>query len=676
MKHWAKDVASITPKIQERVANVLSSEKKAKAKFEEFISGLREIIHDGLTDGEGIEMLAQHMITRRIFDSMFSSDEFSGGNPVSVAITGVIEELQKHGLETELRDLEKFYQSIEKRIANLDTHDARQQVISEMYGTFFKLAFPKMAERLGIVYTPVEIVDFILRSVDYVSRENFGHGLTSKNVNVIDPFIGTGTFIARLLSKDLKLVAKRDVEHKYRSEIFANEIVLLAYYIAAVNCESAYVQRAGTFRQFEGLSLTDTFNRSKLDEYIGDIMAKPKKGIRRQRKANITVIVGNPPYSAGQSNYNDQNQNVEYPGIDGRIKSTYLEKTKSINPKIGLVRSLYDSYIRSLRWASDRIGESGIIGFVTNASFIRSEAAAGVRACLQEEFTDVWVYDLRGNQRTQGEISKKEGGKVFGSGSRAPVAITILVKNPKKTGPATIHYHDIGDYHDRETKLDIIKTTGSIKGLTDRQIIKPDKYHDWLDKRNPEFDKYLPIGSKEVRKKKGKEEYTLFQMYSNGVSTARDVWAYNTSKSELSKNMKKHIDYCNEHVTKKPTHIDSERGKWDSELSRNLKKFGKQKFSTQKIRQTLYRPFFKQSLYFDQIFNPRQGITPIAFPKNDSENVAIVVPDKGVGEKFSSMVTDKTSDLHVIAQSQVFPLKTKKMSTPPPPQESANAICA
>ena len=652
-ERWAKDVANIAPRIQERVASVLAAEKKAKSRFDGFMSGLREIIHDGLTDGEGIEMLAQHMITRRIFDAMFGSDGFSSGNPVSAAITGVIKELQKHGLETELRDLERFYQSIEKRIANLDTHDARQQVISEMYGTFFKLAFPKMAERLGIVYTPVEIVDFILRSVDHASRENFGRGLSSKNVNIIDPFVGTGTFVARLLSKDLKLVGKRDVEHKYRSEIFANEIVLLAYYIAAVNCESAYGQRFGEFRQFEGLSLTDTFNRSRLDEYTGDVMAKPKKGIRRQRKANITVIVGNPPYSVGQSDYNEQNQNMAYPEIDKRVKETYVSKTKLINTSNTSTSKLYDSYIRSLRWASDRIGESGIIGFVTNASFIRSESAAGVRACLQEEFTDVWVFDLRGNQRTQGEVSKKEGGKVFGSGSRAPVAITILVKNPKKAGPATIRYRDIGDYHDRETKLDIIKTTKSIEGIPDWQIIKPDKHHDWLDQRSDEFNKYLPMGSKNAKAGKG---YAMFKNYSLGVATHRDTWIYNSSKKEVFKNMRIHIEYCNSQNLKKPI-IDLKKVKWSEELSDSIKRSSKKPFKKEKIRKSVYRPFFTQYMYFDNVYNDRLYQTKKIFPQNNSTNLIIGIPYH-TNVKFSTFITNLTPDMHVVSHGQWFPLYT------------------
>ena len=650
-EHWARDVADIVPRITERMKMVISG-KPAGKKFRDFMTGLREIIHDNLTDEEGLEMLTQHMITRRIFEALFGSDEFGKNNPISTAMNDVISTLRENGLETELRDLEKFYTSIEKRISNLKTHDARQKVISELYGTFFKTAFPKMTERLGIVYTPVEIVDFILKSVNHVLQTEFNQSIADSSVNVIDPFTGTGTFITRLLSEDMKLLQKKDVIRKYKSELYANETVLLAYYIAAANCESIYGQRTGKFESFTGLSLTDTFTNATIDEYTGDIFQEAKKRIRRQRKERITVIVGNPPYSAGQSNFNDQNQNVSYPEIDKRIESTYLKETKSINPKIGRVASLYDSYIRSLRWASDRIGKSGVIGFVTNASFIRSEAAAGLRACLQDEFTDVWVFDLRGNARTQGEERKKEAGNAFGGGSRAPVAITILVKNPDKKSHA-IHYYDIGNYHSREKKLDIISTAGSIAGIKPWQEIKPDRHHDWLDQRTGNFTEYLPMGSKDAKAGKGS---AIFRLYSGGVATSRDPWVYNSSERELSKNMKTHIDYCNSQDLDNPI-IKHKQAKWDGTLSQKLKRLGKQKFSANKILTALYRPFFRQSMYFDHTLNISQYLIPKFFPKPDSENLAIITPYK-IARDFSTFVTDITPDLELVHHGQCFPLYT------------------
>ena len=648
LEHWARDVKDVVERLHERIRIVISSDG-ARKKFDTFMGGLHEIINNSLTEEEGIDMLSQHMVTHRIFNALFDSDDFARQNPISIVMDGAITELQKHGLETELKDIEGFYKSVEDRVSGLDSHDARQPIISELYGRFFKIAFPKMADRLGVVYTPPEIVDFILRSVDHALRENFGRGLTDENVNVIDPFTGAGTFITRMMSPELSLIHDKDIGRKYHSELFANEILLLAYYIAAVNCESMYGQRSGRFERFNGISLTDTFNTGSIEEHMGDIMASPKQRIKRQRSSNITAIIGNPPYSAGQNSYNEENPNVRYPDIDWRIKDTYAKKSKA-----NYVNSLYDSYIRSFRWASDRIGESGIIAFVTNAGFLRSEGGAGVRACLHEEFTDVWCFDLRGNQRTQGETSKREGGKIFGSGSRSPVAITILIKNPDKKDH-TIHYKDIGDYLDMEQKLKMIQNAVSISGIKDWQIIKPDKNHDWIDQRDGSFTKYLAMGSREAKSGNGN---AIFRTYSLGIVTNRDAWLYNSSKNELSKNMKVHIDYCNAQDLKNPK-IDPMQAKWTRDLSKSLARLNsKPKFEKGRIRTALYRPFFRQHVYFEEkAFVHCPYRIPLFFPKACSENLVICIPHKFTGD-FSTIITDITPDLHIIAANQCFPLYT------------------
>ena len=653
-ERWARDVADVVPRIQERIGTVVAG-GVAKVKFDAYMAGLREIIHGELTDTEGIEMLAQHMVTRRIFNAMFGTDDFAEQNPMSVTLDGVLEELRSHGLDTELRDLEKFYRSIERRIEGLDSHDARQPVISELYGTFFKKAFPKMAGRLGIVYTPTEVVDFILRSVDYALRENFGRGLTDKGVNVIDPFTGAGTFIARMMSKDMALIRDEDVERKYGMETFANEIVLLAYYIAAVNCESVYAQRTGVFEQFEGLSFTDTFNPGNLDEHSGDIMAGPKRRIRRQRAADITCIVGNPPYSAGQKSANEDNPNVSHPGLERKVADTYVKRA----PKGNKV-SLYNSYIKAIRWASDRIGESGVLGFITPSAWITGNAEAGVRVCLQEEFAEVYCFDLRGNAKTSGEQRKREAGNVFGVGSREATAITILVKNPAKTGCA-IHYHDIGDYLSREKKLDLIRGFGDVSNIP-WEPIDPDMHHDWLDQRGELDAKWgglTPMGSKEG--KRGDITNVLFRHYSNGLKTHRDMWVYNTSKTKLSKNMVRTIDYCN---TQDPDNfqIDRKQVAWSRELSHDIKKHGLPlKFNRKLIRVSLFRPFFKQYLYFDPIFVTAKYRILSFYPTPHTVNPAIMVPDK-IKCGFSAMITDTTPDLHIHEAAQAFPLKTKKQN--------------
>ncbi len=662
--------------IQDTRELVLSSARKNErylAESEKFAAVCREILNDTIDQNSIIDMLIQHVITSRIFAMIYDYD-FTKNNSIA-------QELERLRELLAIPDKFSNYSSIELVAESITDNENRQHFIRNIYETFYKKYDPKRAKRDGIVYTPIEVVDFILNSVQHVLKTEFKTDFSNRSVKILDPFTGTGTFLARLLNSGM---LGDKLTEKYRDDMFANEVLLLAFYIATVNMESTHAI-ANHYAPFEGMNYTDTFmmdprylegthhrqEETKIDKEFVDI----RKRRQKQRKSNLHVIVGNPPYSAGQSNYNEQNQNIEYPEMNNRIEYTYLEKTKTINPEIGALNTLYDSYIQSMRWASDRIGESGIIGFVTNGSFIRSDAGAGVRACLQEEFTDVWVFDLRGNQRTQGEISKKEGGKIFGSGSRAPVAITILVKNHKKSHPGTIHYKDIGDYHTREQKLSIIRDVISIQGISDWQTIIPDEHYDWVDQRNPEFNKYLPIGSKDA--KKGKEG-AIFRIYANGVKTKRDVWTYNSSKKTLSDNMKTCIRYCNSQDLDNPI-INPKKAKWSMELSTLLKRHGKQKFQKNRIRIALYRPFFKQYLYLDKIFNQTPGFAFKSFPKPDSKNLAIVVPDKGIGEKFSGLMTDVTPDLHVIAQSQAFPLKTKVTYLERERErerERAGAICA
>ena len=654
IKKFSDNLGDVIADTKELVFDKTRKNKEYDIESAKFVTICKEILNDTIDQTSITSMLIQHIITARIF-AMVYDYEFYRTNSIA-------RELER------LRDILKIpndvidYADIKLVAESITDNESRQEFIRNIYETFYQKFDPKRADRDGIVYTPIEIVDFILHSVSHVLKSEFGTDFSDDSVKVLDPFTGTGTFLARLLGSGL---LGDNIESKYKNDMFANELLLLAFYIATANMESTYhnIVESDQNVQFEGINYTDTFmmnprylegshhrqEETKIDKKFVDI----RKRRQKQHKTNLHVIVGNPPYSAGQSNFNDQNQNIDYPEINKRVKTTYIDKLEKINPNLGAKNSMYDSYVRSIRWASDRIGESGIIGFVTNASFIRSEAAAGLRYSLQEEFTDVWVFDLRGNQRTQGEISRKEGGKIFGSGSRAPVAITILVKNPDKKSKGIIHYKDIGDYHSREKKLDIIKTSRSIAGI-DWQTITPDKHHDWLDQRHDEFKDYLPMGSKDAKAGKG---HALFGIYSSGVKTNRDVWVYNSSEKELSKNMKQHIDYCNKQDLKNPT-INAKKAKWDGELSQKLMRLGKQKFTTTKIRMALYRPFFKQHMYFDRIWNLRQYLVPKFFPENDSENKVIAVPYR-VDVAFSAVMTDVTPDIQLNKNGQAFPFKTK-----------------
>ena len=641
---------------------VMSSAKKNKSyltESEKFAVICKEILNDTIQQEDVTSMLIQHIITARIFASVYDYD--------FVKTNSIARELERLRDILDIPDDLIDYDDILLVAESITSDEERQQFIRQIYETFYKKYDPKRVDRDGIVYTPIEIVDFILNSVQHVLQTEFDTDFSDRSVKVLDPFTGTGTFLARLLASGM---LGNNVTVKYREDMFANELLLLAFYIATVNMESTYANVASNNKEyipFEGMNYTDTFmmnpryledkrhrqEETKIDQKFVDIRRRRQK----QRKTNLHVIVGNPPYSAGQSNYNDQNPNVSYPEIEKRVEKTYITKLEQINPTLGAKNAMHDSYIRSMRWASDRIGDSGIIGFVTNASFIRSEAAAGVRACLQSEFTDVWVFDLLGKKGIEGHgrnVFEYPG--VSSGGTTTQIAITILVKNPSKI-KHNIHYSTLTktDYSGPDKRLKI-KELGSVKDIEDWQTITPDKHHDWLGQRSSEFSKYLPMGSKDA--KKGKEN-AMFRNYWIGVATSRDTWAYNSFKNELSKNMKIHIDYCNKYGPKQPDNIDYRKVKWSPGLSDRLKKYGKQKFSKQKIRIALYRPFFKQCLYLDKIFTHRPAIAHNVFPRLDSGNFAIVVPDKGIGEKFSGLMTDATPDLHVIAQSQVFPLKTK-----------------
>lgn len=460
-EQWAQDVAKIAERHIIRITALLkSSDAKYRKRFDEFLQGLRKTLNPSISEDDAIEMLAQHLITKPVFDALFEGYEFTKQNPVSKTMQKMLDLLEEQNLEKEMETLERFYESVRERARGIDNAQGKQKIIVELYDKFFKTAFPRMAERLGIVYTPVEIVDFIVKSADEVLKSEFGVGLTDKNVHILDPFTGTGTFIVRLLQSGI--IADRDLTRKFRDELHANEIILLAYYIAAINIEEAYHGRVKKdYEPFEGIVLTDTFQLSEGKGTFDDPDFQiNSERATKQNKRDIRVIIGNPPYSAKQESSNDANQNLKYESLDNRIRATYAKNTSATNINI-----LYDSYIRALRWASDRVKDKGIICYVSNGGFIDANAMDGIRKCFTEEFAAIYCFNLRGNQRTSGDTSRREGGKIFGSGSRAQIAITLLVKNLEYKGKCELLYHDIGDYLSREEKLNIITEFASIKNI-------------------------------------------------------------------------------------------------------------------------------------------------------------------------------------------------------------------
>ena len=664
---WADDIAKIARTHIDRITGILENPENAKERdaFKAFADELRDDLNDSIGDGEIIEMLAQHLITKPVFDSLFAGYKFASQNPISNAMQGVLDGLHEHHLEKETATLEAFYESVRQRAEGIENAEGKQKIVVELYDKFFRNAFPKMTERLGIVYTPVEVVDFILHSVNHLLQTEFGQTLGSKGVHIMDPFTGTGTFVTRLLQSGL--IQPEELAHKYGHEIHANEIVLLAYYIAAINIEATYHDLAdGKYVPFEGICLTDTFQLYEKEDMISALLANNSDRRKLQKKLDIRVIVGNPPYSAKQGSANDNNANVAYKGLDERIRTTYAARSTATNKN-----ALYDSYIRSIRWASDRIGQSGIIGFVTNAGFVDANTADGLRKCLADEFSSIHVFHLRGNQRTQGDLSRKEGGKIFGGGSRAPIAISFLVKNPAAEDQGQIRFHDIGDYLNREEKLAKITEFQSIAGIeavNGWQTITPDDHGDWLKQRNDSFSEFISIGNKD-----GGEAKTLFANYSRGIATARDAWCYNASKQAVAANMKRMIEfYNNELASFNTTHPGADRKareadiddfittdptqiSWNRSLKQEFVKNRTFSFDPEGMVAGQYRPFTKQWLYFNRAMNDMVYQMPRLFPSSETQNLVIYI--NGPGKTFSALMVDRIPDLNLQhSGGQGFPL--------------------
>ena len=548
-------------------------------------------------------------------------------------------------------------------VGGIDNLEGKQTIIKNLYEKFFKGAFPLTVEKLGIVYTPVECVDFIIHSVNDILKAEFDTSLTEQNVHILDPFVGTGTFITRLLQSGL--IRPEDMERKYLNEIHCNEIVLLAYYIADVNIESVFhdITRRKTYLPYSGICLTDTFQlaEKKHNELFTEFFQDNSKRVKKQMATHVRVIVGNPPYSVGQKSANDNAQNLSYPNLEKRIASTYIQR---ITDKNSTVQALYDSYVKAFRWASDRIpqNEGGVVAFISNGAWLDGNAQNGMRRCFEEEFTSIYVLNLRGNQRTSGELSRKEGGKIFGSGSRTPIAITFLVKNPTKKGQkAVIHYHDIGDYLTREQKLKMVKEFRSISSRKlDWQIIMPNEKADWINQRDGVFDNLILLGDKKNSKQ------TVFSIFSAGDITHRDVWCYNSSTKSLSMQMQTAITTFNQEASKcveaktineiaTLVNADPTQIKWDQKLFEHALKGIRHTFDNNKIRLTLYRPYFKQWLYYDKAFNWSQYQLPKLFPTPTTENLLICL--SGVGNKnFSCLITNEIPDYQIQFNSQCFPL--------------------
>lgn len=676
---WAKDIADIANRHIEEI-RLLIEKPEIAPKFKEFLNELQQNLNSSIKTSDAVEMLAQHMITKPVFDALFEEYEFVKNNPVSRIMQDMLAILDEKALDKEQETLDKFYLSVQERAKGIDNAEGKQKIIIELYEQFFKNALPKQVAKLGIVYTPVEVVDFIIRSVDFVLRDKFNSSLNDKGVHVLDPFTGTGTFIVRLLRSGL--IDIDNLIYKYTNEIHANEIVLLAYYIATINIEETFHDLIGAeeYAQFEGIVLTDTFamterqiiKDTEASEQLEKMFEENSARAEKQLNAPITVIIGNPPYSVGQKSGNDNNQNSTYKHLDQSIASSYVFRSKST-----LTRNAYDSYIRAFRWATDRLSDDGIIGFVSNGSYLDSVALDGFRECLVEEFNHIYVFNLRGDQRTLGELSRKEGGKIFGSGSRTPVAITILVKRKGVKKDRFIRYHDIGDYLSREQKLDIVQKFGDI-GNIKWSYITPNENNDWINQRNQSFMNFIALGDK----KKQETESIYIDNYASGLSTNRDVWVYNFSEEMACYNSKQMINFYNTERERchrefreneemgvvinatqkvKETFLmnvrsnDATKISWSRGLFKLFCKDEKLE-NNGIIRSVSYRPFCKKSIMYNKKIIEMPSKWDSILPDDKHENFVICVSGSPIKKNFSVLITDTIQDLNFMEHSICFPM--------------------
>jgi predicted helicase len=666
-EQWAKSVAEIAERQVERIGRLIQDGKKHQKAFADFLGGLQKNINPSITQQEAVEMLSQHIITKPVFEALFEGYSFVKNNPISVSMQSMLNVLEGAAIEKDTETLHKFYESVKMRASDIDNAEGKQRIIVELYDKFFKTAFPKMVERLGIVYTPVEVVDFIIHSVNDVLKREFDRTVSDENVHILDPFTGTGTFVTRLLQSGL--IERKDLLRKYRQEIHANEIVLLAYYIAAVNIENSFhdAMEKSDYMAFEGICLTDTFQLGETDggeKLFADMFPQNSARVAKQKKAPVRVIIGNPPYSKGQKLANDNAQNQKYEKLDSRIAATYAASTDATNKN-----SLYDSYIKAFRWSSDRIDRDngGIIAFVTNSGWIDSNVTEGFRKCLQKEFSSIYVFNLRGAVRGRsGEAAKREGQNVFDI--LAGVAITILVKKKDHATDATIHYLDIGDYLTKKQKIEFLRKHKSFASsqINWRQLL-PNEHGDWLSLRNDIFETYVPLGDKD---EKGNNAF-FNAVYSRGLATARDGWCYNSNPETISFKLNELIDFYNfqrkkyaNAIKKDPdlavedfVEFDSKKITWNRGLKKDLERNKAISFDSKAIVTGLYRPFFKQFAYFAREVNDMVYQLPKLFPNDSVKNIVITIPGMGERKGFATLISNTLPDLNMYdGGSQCFPL--------------------
>ncbi len=642
--------------------------------FHGFLDSLRGNIHQNIKEDEALDMITSHIITKPIFDAIFGDNI---KNPIAKALDKMVLKLSSLGLEGETKDLKNLYESVKTEALHAKSQKSQQELIKNLYNTFFKEAFRKQSEKLGIVYTPIEVVDFILRATNGILKKHFNTDFNDQSITIFDPFTGTGSFIARLLSKENALISDEALKEKFQKGLFAFDIVLLSYYIALINITQAAQNRDSSLKNFKNIALTDSLDiyEEKNDKgvfaFFEDL--KENKGIKDTlANQNIRVIIGNPPYSAGAKNENDNNQNLSHPKLEKLVYETYGKNSTAKN--VGATTR--DTLIQSIYMASELLKDKGVLGFVVNGGFIDSKSADGFRKCVAKDFAHLYVLNLRGNARTSGETFKKEGGKIFDSGSRATVAIVFFVKdNSVKNN--TIDYYDIGDYLKREDKLNRLANFTDLDAIK-FETITPNAKGDWINQRDNAFEKLIPL-----KRDKKLQNDSVFDINSLGVTSGRDPWVYNFSPNILTQSVQKCIDAYNADLKRfnevfreafkqrtkgvksgelyrqlndREITTDTTKIAWTDGLKNKLiKNKNLQESNKDRIRLAMYRPFNKQWLYWDKDWIHRQGEFSKIFPNKSACNVVINTSSM-TSRNFSCLIANEITDLQTMANTQAYPL--------------------
>ncbi len=669
-ENFAKKTGNIARTLNERLKNIFGKNPEI---FDNFLTSLRGNIHANIREDEALDMIISHIITKPIFDAIFGDNI---KNPIAKALDKMVLKLSDLGLEGETKDLKNLYESVKTEAARAKSQKSQQELIKNLYNTFFKEAFKKQSEKLGIVYTPIEVVDFILRATNGILKKHFNTDFNDQSITIFDPFTGTGSFIARLLSKENKLISDEALKEKFQKGLFAFDIVLLSYYIALINITQAAQNRDSSLKNFKNIALTDSLDYLEEKSTKGVIPGfedlKENQEIKNtMEKQNIRVIIGNPPYSAGSKSENDNNQNLSHPKLEKLVYETY---GKNSTAQVG--KTTRDTLIQSMRMASDVVKDKGVLGFVVNGSFIDSKSADGFRKCVAKEFSRLYVLNLRGNQRTSGEVSKKEGGKIFDSGSRATIAIIFFVKD-KSVPNNTIFYYEVGDYLKREAKLNLIAGFENLESVPFKEIV-PNNKGDWINQRNDDFEKLIPL-----KRDKTLQNPSVFDINSGGVVSCRDPWVYNFSQKNLTQSVQNCIDTYNadlkrfnevfreafkqrtkgvksdklhKHLNDKEITTDKTKIAWVQNLKTQLIKGKKlDDFSQEKISVSLYRPFNKQYFYYERELAWSFYLMKKIFPDKSARNVVINTSSMA-SRNFSCLIANEITDCQTMANTQAYPL--------------------